>query len=98
MKVQFDLDDLRPLVQSIVEEILQRLELTRSALPTNRLAWSEPEAAALLGMLPHVLRDERRRGRISASSVAGRRIRYLRSDLEAYLAARRVEAETATGR
>jgi hypothetical protein len=42
-----------------------------------------------LGLHVHQLRDERRRGRIQASQIVGRRIRYLRADLERYLAERR---------
>jgi hypothetical protein len=38
---------------------------------------------------PWVLRDERRRGRIHASQIVGRRIRYTREDLMNYLIARR---------
>jgi hypothetical protein len=58
----------------------------------ERLAYSEPEAARMLGLEEHVLRDERRRGRISASKIVGRRIRYTREDLTDYLASRRVRS------
>jgi hypothetical protein len=39
----------------------------------------------LLGLEAHQLRDERRRGRIAASRIVNRSIRYLRSDLMDYL-------------
>jgi hypothetical protein len=42
-----------------------------------------------VSLLPHQLRDERYRGNIQASQVAGRRIRYTRKDLLDYLARRR---------
>jgi hypothetical protein len=82
---------LRPLVAAVVEETLAQLEAARAAVP-ERLAYSEAEAARLLGLQPHQLRDERRRGRIGASTVVGKRIRYTRDDLVSYLMSRRVEA------
>ena len=45
------------------------------------MAYSEEEAARLLGLNSHQLRDERRRGRTAASQFVGRQIRYLREDL-----------------
>src|SRR5262249_49663228 len=60
---------LKPLIASVVEEVLARSQRDNSGLPPDRLAWSEAEAAALLGLAVHVLRDERRRGRIRASQV-----------------------------
>jgi hypothetical protein len=48
---------------------------------------------ALLGVEPHVLADERRRGRIGASQIMKRRVRYLREDLLAYLHGRRTDRE-----
>lgn len=80
---------LRPLIEQIVTTAIAQLEGERARLDDSRLAYSEPEAAALLGLEPHQLRDERRRGRIEFSQVVGRRIRYLRSDLLTYLLARR---------
>jgi hypothetical protein len=47
------------------------------------------ELAEWVDRLLVVLRDERRRGRIAASQVVGRRIRYKREDRTAYLAERR---------
>jgi hypothetical protein len=81
---------LRPLIAQVVAETLARLEETRAAVP-DRLAYSEPEAAALLGLNPHQLRDERRRGNIAASQVVGKRVRYLRQDLIDYLMRHRGE-------
>ena len=79
---------LRPLIAEVVKETLAALEADRARLG-DRLAFSEPEAARLLGLAPHQLRDERRRGRIQASQVVGRRERYTRQDLLDYLMARR---------
>jgi hypothetical protein len=82
-------DALRPLISEIVAEAVRQLEAARAEIPEGRLAFSEEEAARLLGLQPHVLRDERRRGRIAASSIVGRRIRYTREDLMSYLLVRR---------
>jgi hypothetical protein len=92
LHLQLDAAALRPLVHEVVAEVLARLEEARAATPDGRLCYSEEEAARLLGLEPHVLRDERRRGRITASQIVGRRIRYTREDLVGYLMARRVEA------
>src|SRR5262249_32972554 len=54
-----------------------------------RLAYAEAEAARLIGLKYHQLRDERLRGCIQASQIVGRRIRYLRNDLLDYLTSRR---------
>ena len=51
----------------------------------NRLAYTEPEAAALLGIRPYVLRDCRLRGEIAGSKI-GKRIFYSRDQLLELLA------------
>lgn len=93
-------DSLGPLIRAVVVEVLGQLEADRQQLDAvagpQRLCWSEAEAAAMLGLEPHQLRDERLRGRIAASSIVGRRVRYTREDLVGYLAARRVDG-TAEG-
>jgi hypothetical protein len=80
---------LRPVIQLVVAEVLAALEADRATLP-DRLAYSEAEAARLLGLHQHQLRDERRRGRIAASRIVGGRIAYRREDLAAYLLERRL--------
>jgi hypothetical protein len=79
---------LRPLVRQVVEETIARLEQARAALPADRLAYTEPEAAALLGLRVHQLRDERLRGNVKASVGPGRKILYDRNELLAYLSCR----------
>jgi hypothetical protein len=91
------LDSFRRLIQAVVAEVLAQVEAVRAQVPNGQLAYSEEEAARLLGLEPHVLRDERRRGRISGSSIVGRRIRYTRQDLIDYLAGRRIVAEGDSG-
>ncbi len=82
---------LRPLVAEVVQEALAQLEAARAALG-HKLAWSEPEAAALVSLRPHQLRDARLRGEVTASGRGpGRKILYTREDLLAYLTRRRSE-------
>src|SRR5262245_10696001 len=90
-------DTFKPLIDAAVAEALERFrqELEQRGLINGRLAVSEPEAAALLGLEPHQLRDERRRGRITASAIVGKRIRYTREDLVGYLSGRRIGPEPA---
>jgi hypothetical protein len=80
---------LRPVIVAVVRETLAALEADRARLG-DRLAYSEAEAARLLGLNPHQLRDERLRGRVAASKIVGGRVAYTRADLERYLLERRV--------
>jgi helix-turn-helix protein len=80
---------LAPLVRQIVAETVAAVQEAQVVVPTNGpLAFSEEQAAAMLGVEIHVLADERRRGRITASRIVGRRIRYTRETLLNYLAER----------
>ena len=79
---------LRPLLRELVAEAVAQLQAHQAAAG-DKVASSEAEAARLLGVNEHVLRDERLRGRIAASQIVGRRIRYTRQDLLDYLMARR---------
>lgn len=83
LKIQFDQDDLRPLVHLAVAEALDCLEEERAKF-NGRLAFIEAEAASLLGVKPHVLRDCRRRGELQGAKV-GSRIVYTRADLLKFL-------------
>jgi hypothetical protein len=85
--LQISVEALRPLVEEVVKATLAQLEAVRATLP-DRLAFTEPEAAALLSLQPHQLRDERLRGRIKASVGPGRLILYPRETLLAYLTER----------
>jgi hypothetical protein len=91
--VQLSIDPsvLTPLVEQIVTEVLSRVGNAQGALP-ERLAFGEAEAARLLGLNQHQLRDERLRGRIAASKIVGGRVSYLRQDLLAYLSRNRTPA------
>jgi hypothetical protein len=100
VSLQLEAEALKPLIQQVVSEVLARLDSERAKLD-GRLAYSEVEAAKMLGLEPHVLRDERLRGNIGASAIVGRRIRYTREDLTGYLLSRRwqkgAQTPTATG-
>ena len=83
MKIEFDSADLVPLIQQVVAETIDRLEADRAKVD-GRLAYREPEAAALVGVQPHTLRDARLRGEVRGSKV-GRYIVYLRDELLEFL-------------
>ena len=89
MQVTFNPSDLRPIIEAAVRETLAQVQTDQARLGDS-MAYSEPKAAALLELEPHQLRDARRRGAIAASVITGRRIRYTRDDLLAYLAKTRV--------
>ena len=84
MNITLDHDDLRPLIQSIVDETLDHIDAAQSRLPISQLAYTEAEAAGLIGVAPHSLRDARLRGEIKASRL-GKRILYQRSELLKFL-------------
>jgi hypothetical protein len=84
MQLSIDPAELKVIVREVAAE-LERERATLDIAP-ERLAYSESEAADLLGLKPHVLRDERLRGRIGHTKIVGGRIRYRREDLLAYLA------------
>ena len=75
IKIEFDREAIRPLVQLAVAEAFDCMEAERAKL-SGRLAFTEPEAAALLGVKSYVLRDCRRRGELhglpDAARVGGR--------------------------
>lgn len=81
---------LTPLVRMVVAETLAVIEAERAKFD-GKLAYSEAEAARLLDLNPWVLRGERLRGRIAASKIVGRRIRYTRTAILDYLTRRRIE-------
>lgn len=88
-KLELDADELRPLIETVVAEVLAATEADTFRV-NGRLAYPESEAAALLGVRPHVLRDARLRGEIEAATV-GRRIVYTTDALMAYLREHRWE-------
>ncbi len=81
--ISFDDAVLRPLIERIVATVLDRLQSDQEVL-RDKLAYTEAEAAALLGIERHVLRDARLRGELAGSRV-GKRILYERQELLGYL-------------
>jgi hypothetical protein len=80
-------DILQKLEKSFESIVLKAIAGLREFAPShahNRLAFSEPEAATLLGVRQHVVRDARLRGEIESTHVGGR-IAYTRHDLLKYL-------------
>ena len=93
MQLMIDPAELAPIIAATVDATLQRIR-DNEARMGDKLAFDEPEAARLLSLESHQLRDERLRGRITASVIVGRRIRYRREDLLEYLGRHRTEART----
>lgn len=92
MNVHFTKDELRPLVRELIREVV--LELMESEWQMDdRIAYPEHEAARMLSMTQFQLRDERLKGRIRATQISGRKIRYTRQDLLDYLEERRFKAK-----
>jgi hypothetical protein len=79
-------DELRRFIRPVVEEVAAAIG-TRTG-DDDQLAYTEAQAAKLLGIATHQLRDARLRGEIVATKVGGR-IGYERSELLAYLARNR---------
>ena len=83
MKVTLEEADLAPIIEKALLRALEHLEADSVKLG-DRLAFTEPEAAAQLGVRPHVLRDARLRGEIEGARV-GKRIVYTREQLVKFL-------------
>lgn len=89
MNLHLEPSQLITLIRSIAAETAAVIH-EHHARSDGRLTLTEAEAAYQLGLSERQLADERRRGRITASSIVGRRIRYLRQDLVDYMLRRRV--------
>ena len=85
MHLNLNPEELKPIVQAVVAQLHELLEDN-----DDRIAFSEEEAAAMLGVPATTLRDERLRGRVKGSNV-GRKIRYTRQQILDYLASREWE-------
>lgn len=83
MNVSFSADELRPVVAAVVAEVLATRSVIDGKLG-SRLAFTEVEAAALLGVARHTLRDARLRGEI-AGRLLGKKIIYSRDELVRFL-------------
>lgn len=83
-----DIADLRPIITAVVAEVLADLQSDEAKL-NGKIAFREAEAAALIGVQRHVLRDARLRGEISASRI-GKRVIYEREQLLTLLEKNRI--------
>lgn len=83
MQLSLSHDDLKPLVRELIAELLDQF-----GADPSRIAYSEAEAAALLGLNSHQLRDARLKGQITGSKL-GKSWHYSRADLIAFLERRR---------
>lgn len=88
MQLIIDGNALRPLIAEVVKETLR--QIAEAPGGPERVAYSEPEMAAMLGWHRHVLRDERLKGRIGFSRGPAGRVLYRREDVLRYLAERAV--------
>lgn len=84
MHLQFDLTELKPVIEEAVRATLAQVE-GEHARVGDQLGYPGPEAAAMLGVAPHVLRDCRLRGEIHARKC-GKKYIYSRAELLAFLA------------
>ena len=89
MQINLDDADVESLVTKVVAKVLAEREATDTKFG-NRLAFTEPEAAALIGVQPHTLRDCRLRGELVGSKV-GKRVMYSRDTLLKFLASTQIE-------
>jgi hypothetical protein len=92
LHLQIDLETLGPVVERIVAEVLRQLQSEQKKM-NGRLSFTEQEAADMLGMKKHQLRDLRLRGEITALKATGKASLYARGDLVEFLAAKRREAK-----
>lgn len=83
MNISLNESDLQPLVEAVIAITLRKVEDERRQVG-QKLAYSESEAAALLSVKTHVLRDARLRGEIAGFRL-GKGIRYARDELLRYL-------------
>ena len=89
-RAAIDPESIRPLLASLVRDVLEEAEHLRDSRP-SRLGYTEAEAAELLGVPRHVLRDARLRGELEVTLV-GKRIVYTPEQLQTYLAKQRWRA------
>ena len=90
MKLELDPADLAPVIAETVRQTLAELQADGAQLSEHRLGFTEPQAAASLGIPQHSLRDARLRGELSAVKL-GKRYVYSRTELLRFLAGKRVE-------
>ena len=83
MKLEIADADLKPIIVEMVRAVLAEIGDNHARLD-GKLAYAEVEAAAMIGVARHVLRDCRLRHEIVASKV-GKRYLYPRESLLRFL-------------
>lgn len=86
LSLKIDPSGLRPLVEMAVEKVFERLG--QAVITDGRLAYTEPEAASLLGLTARQLAEQRRAGRLGYSRGPKGSVLYTKADLLAYLSSR----------
>jgi hypothetical protein len=84
MQLNVEVAGLREIIIQTVEVVLSQRERIRAEL-SDRLAYDEPTAAALLDLNPWQLGDLRREGKIGHTRIVRNQVRYLHRDLMEYL-------------
>ena len=77
-----DIAELRPIIRAATVAILDEIKPFDARLK-DRIAFSEKEAAELLGVPQHVLRDARYRGEVSAKRL-GKKVMYSPHELRRF--------------
>lgn len=79
--IQFGADELKPLIEQVVREVMATIGTGGS----RRLAYTEDEAAALLGLHPKQLAEARRLGKVRSFRVGKTGVRYSRRALDRFI-------------
>ena len=91
MKIEpADMDAIRPLLIEIIREAVADAT-PRPAAENELRVYTEAQAAELLQLKTHNLREARKAGKIAYTRTVGRRIAYSRQDVESFLQRERVE-------
>lgn len=77
-----DIDELRPIIRAATVAILEEIKPLDARL-MDRFAYTEKEAAQLLGVPQHVLRDARYRGELSGKRL-GKKVMYSPDELRRF--------------
>ena len=86
MDLKLTADDVRPIVDHILERVLVGVDVLRDPFK-ERLSLRESEAAEALGLATHQLRDARLRGLVTGKKV-GKSVLYSRKELERFLSSK----------
>ena len=86
-----DIQELSPVIREVVRAVLDELTQASGASggQSERLGYTEREAAQAMGLAYHTLRDARLQGRLSVQPTRiGRKLVYSREALRAFLSNR----------